>query len=46
MRPLGRPRCRWEENIKMNLGETGCVDVNWTHLAHDSVQRLALVNTK
>jgi hypothetical protein len=23
MRPLGRPRCRWEDNIKMDLGETG-----------------------
>ena len=23
-RPLGRPRCRWEDNIKMNLQEVGC----------------------
>jgi hypothetical protein len=25
-RPLGRPRCRWEENIKMDLQEVGCGD--------------------
>jgi hypothetical protein len=28
-RPLGRPRCRWEDNIKMNLGEIGFGDVGW-----------------
>jgi hypothetical protein len=28
-RPLGKPRHRWEENIKMHLKETGCEDVYW-----------------
>jgi len=28
-KPLGRPRCRWEDNIKTDLRETGCEDVNW-----------------
>jgi hypothetical protein len=32
-RPLGRPRSRWEDNIKMDLGKTGFGDVNWIHLA-------------
>jgi hypothetical protein len=27
-RPLGRPRCRWEDNIKMDLRETGIDEVN------------------
>jgi len=29
-RPLGRPRLRWEDNIKMDLQEVGCGDMNWT----------------
>jgi hypothetical protein len=32
-RPLGRPRRRWEANIKMNLREIGFGDVDWIHLA-------------
>jgi hypothetical protein len=32
-RPLGRPRRRWEDNIKMNLREIGFGDVNWIHWA-------------
>jgi ribosome biogenesis protein Nip4 len=32
-RPLGRPRCRWEDNIKMDLREVGFGDVDWIHLA-------------
>jgi hypothetical protein len=32
-RPLGRPRCQWEDNIKMDLGEIGFGDVDWIHLA-------------
>ena len=28
-RLLGRPRCRWEDNIKMDLQEVGCGDVDW-----------------
>jgi hypothetical protein len=34
-RPLGRPRRRWEENIKMTLQEVGCGDVDWIELAQD-----------
>jgi hypothetical protein len=36
-RPLGRPRHRWEDNIKMDLGEIG-IDENWIQLAQDRVQ--------
>ena len=32
-RPIGRPRCRWEDNIKMDLQEVECGDVDWMHLA-------------
>jgi hypothetical protein len=35
-RLLGRPRHRWECNIKMNLKAIGREDVDWIHLAHDS----------
>ena len=34
-RPLGRPRHRWEENIKMDLQEVGCGDMDWIELARD-----------
>jgi hypothetical protein len=34
-RPLGRPRRRWEDNIKMNLQEEGCGGMNWIGLAQD-----------
>jgi hypothetical protein len=34
-RPLGRPRCRWENNIKMNLQEVGCGGMDWIGLAQD-----------
>jgi hypothetical protein len=34
-RPLGRPRLRWEDNIKMYLQEVGCGGKDWTDLAHD-----------
>jgi hypothetical protein len=44
-RPLGRPRCRWEDNIKMDLGEIGIDGVNWIWLAQDRVQWGAFVNT-
>jgi hypothetical protein len=43
-RPLGRPRRRWEENIKMNLQEVGCRGVEWIKLAQDRGRRRALVN--
>jgi ribosome biogenesis protein Nip4 len=34
-RPPRRPRQRWEDNIKMDLRETGFGDVDWIHLAQD-----------
>jgi hypothetical protein len=34
-RPLGRPRCRWENGIKMDLREIGWGSVEWIHLAQD-----------
>ena len=34
-RPLGRPRRRWEENIKMDLQEVGCGAMEWIELAQD-----------
>jgi hypothetical protein len=43
--PIGRPRCRWEYIIKMNLREIGCGGVDWIDLALDRDQRRALVNT-
>jgi hypothetical protein len=35
-RPLGRPRCRWEDNIKMNLQEVGCGGMDFIELVQDS----------
>ena len=34
-RPLGRPRRRWEDNIKMDLQEVGCGGMDWIELAKD-----------
>jgi hypothetical protein len=42
--PLGRPRCRWEDNIKMNLQEVDCGDIEWIDLAQDRDIWRALVN--
>jgi hypothetical protein len=44
-RPLGRPRSRWEDNIKMDLWEIGFGDVDWIHWAQDRERWRALVNT-
>jgi hypothetical protein len=44
-RPLGRPRRRWEDNIKMGLREIGFGDVDWIHLAQDRDMWRAVVNT-
>ena len=41
-KPLGRPRRRWEDNIKMNLQECGCMD--WIELAQDKERWRGLVN--
>ena len=43
-RPLGRPRRKWEDNIKMDLQEVGCGDVDWIELAQDRERRWVLVN--
>ena len=37
-RPLGRPRRRWEDNIKMDLREEGCDPGDWIALAEDRFQ--------
>jgi len=43
-RPLGRPRLRWEDNIKMDLQEVGCGGMDWFNLAHDRDRWRELVN--
>ena len=43
-RPLGRPRHRWEDTIKMDLQEVGCVGTDWIELAQDRDSWRALVN--
>jgi hypothetical protein len=44
-RPLGRPKRRGEDNIKMDLREIGINRANWIRLAQDRVQWRAFVNT-
>jgi hypothetical protein len=44
-RPLGRPRRRWVDNIKIDLREIGWDSVDWIELAQDRDQWRALVNT-
>ena len=44
-RPLGRPRHRWEDNIKMNLQEVECGGMDWMELAQDKDRWRALVST-
>jgi hypothetical protein len=44
-RPLGRPRRRWVDNIKMVLREIGCDGVDWVDVAQDRGHWRALVNT-
>jgi hypothetical protein len=41
--PLGRPRSRWENNIKMDLQEMGCGGMDWIELAQDRERWRALV---
>jgi len=43
-RPLGRPRCRWEDNIKMDLQEVECGGLDWIEVAQDRDRWRALVN--
>jgi hypothetical protein len=44
-RPPERPRRRWVDNVKMNLGEVGWGDVDWIGLAQDRNRWRALVNS-
>jgi hypothetical protein len=43
-RPLGRPRCRWEDGIRMDLREIGLGGVDWIQLAQDRDQWQAVVS--
>jgi hypothetical protein len=42
--PLGKPRRRWVDNIRMDLGEVGWGDVDWIGLAEDRNRWRAIVN--
>jgi hypothetical protein len=44
-RPLGRPRRRWEDNIKVHLRKIGIDGANWIQQDQDRVQWRAFVNT-
>jgi hypothetical protein len=44
-RPLGRLRCKWAGNIKIDLRETGMGGMEWINVAQDRDQWRALVNT-
>jgi hypothetical protein len=44
-RPLGRPRRRWVDNIRMDLVEVGWSDVDWIGLVQDRDRWRALVNS-
>jgi hypothetical protein len=44
-RPLGRPRRRWVNDIKMDLREIGWKGMDWIDLSHNRDQSRALVNT-
>jgi hypothetical protein len=42
-RPLGRPKCRWEDGIRMDIREIGLGGVYWIRLAQDMDRWLAVV---
>jgi hypothetical protein len=44
-RPLGRPRRRWEDSIKMDLREVGTDGANWIQLAQNRVRSRDCMNT-
>jgi hypothetical protein len=44
-RPLGRPRSRWEDNIKIDIRDVGWGGMDWSNLAQDRDWWPALVNT-
>jgi hypothetical protein len=43
-RPLGRPKRRWEDNIKLDLRKVGCGGTDWIELVQDRDRWRALVN--
>jgi hypothetical protein len=43
-RPMGRPRRRWEDNIKAVVEEVGCEGMDWFQLVQDREKWWALVN--
>ena len=43
-RPLGRPRHKWEDNIKMDLQEVGCEGMDWIRLTQDKERWRHVVN--
>jgi hypothetical protein len=45
-RPLETPRCRWEDNIKIDLHQVGCAGLDWIDLAQDRDSSQALVNVE
>jgi hypothetical protein len=42
--PLGRPSCRWVNNIMMDLGETKWGSIDWIDLTHDGNQWSVIMN--
>ena len=44
-RPVGRPKRRWEDNIKMDLQEVGCGRMDWIELAQDMDSWRGFLNT-
>ena len=43
-KPLGRPRRRWEDNVKMDLQEVGCEGVDWIELVKNRDRCRTFVN--
>ena len=46
MRPLGKLRHRWDDNIKMDLQEAGCESMDWNGVGQDRDRWLAHVNAR
>jgi hypothetical protein len=45
MKPLGKPSCRWEDNVKVDFKKIGWGVMDWIDLAQDMDQWMALMNT-
>jgi hypothetical protein len=43
-KPIGRPRHRWEDNVKMDIHEVGCGGMGWIEVAQNRDRWRALVN--